>query len=177
METKQETVPIWDPFVRVFHWSIALAYLGAWVSAEEWSVPHEQLGYFILVLIGLRLVWGVIGTRHARFSDFVQTPRRTLAYLRSLKARRPLHYLGHNPAGGWMVILLLASLAGAATSGLLIGGGAGEWSEELHEGLAGLSLALIAMHLAGVLVASLLHRENLVKAMLNGNKLRRNTDV
>jgi len=176
MPKKQQNIPIWDPFIRSFHWSIALAYLGAWASAEEWPQLHAQLGYFILVLLGLRLVWGLIGTRHAQFRDFVHAPRSTLSYLRSIKSGRPQHYLGHNPAGGWMVIAMLACLAGTAASGVLIAGGAEAW-EDLHEALAGLSLLLIAMHLAGVLVASLLHRENLVKAMLTGNKMRRDADV
>ena len=176
MPKKQEHIQIWDAFVRIFHWSIVLAYVGAWASAEEWPTLHEQLGYFILVLLGLRLVWGLIGTRQARFCEFVRSPRNTLSYLRSLKSGRPQHYLGHNPAGGWMVIAMLICLAGTAASGILIAGGAEAW-EDLHEGLAGLSLLLIAMHLAGVLLASLLHRENLVKAMLTGNKMRRNADV
>jgi cytochrome b len=176
MQIKRETVPVWDPFIRIFHWSLALAYLGAWASAEAWPQLHEQLGYFIVVLIGLRLVWGVLGTRHARFSDFVRDPRNTLTYLRSLRTGQPQHYLGHNPAGGWMVIALLASLTGAAASGILMRGGAEAW-EDLHEVLAGLSLLLIAIHVAGVFVASTIHRENLVKAMLTGNKIGRGADV
>lgn len=176
MPKKQENVPIWDPFIRIFHWSIVLAYVGAWASAEEGPQLHDQLGYFILVLLGLRLAWGLIGTRHAKFSEFVRTPQNTLSYLRSIRSGRPQHYLGHNPAGGWMVIAMLLCLAGTAASGILIAGGAETW-EDLHEALAGLSLLLIAMHLAGVLVASVLHRENLLKAMLTGNKIRRNADV
>ena len=167
---------MWDPFVRVFHWSLVLAYLGAWASAEEWAGLHDQLGYFILVLVGLRLIWGLVGTRYARFSSFLRTPSTAMAYLRSLAAGRPTHYVGHNPIGGWMVIALMASLTATGVTGVMMGAEDGLW-EELHEIAANLSLLLVAVHVGGVLVASLLHEENLVRAMLTGNKLRRNPDV
>ena len=157
-------VAVWDPFVRTFHWSLLLAYAGAWLTAEEWAQAHEGLGWFVVALLGLRLVWGLIGTRHARFSDFVRGPRSTLAYLRTLAGGRPADYLGHNPAGGWMVILLIGSLAATAASGILMAeSGHGLW-EELHEGLATLSLLLVGVHLAGVIVASL----NIKTALLFG---------
>jgi cytochrome b len=176
MQTAPNRIAVWDPFVRAFHWSLALTYLGTWLTAEEWAGLHEQLGYFVLGLIGLRVVWGLIGTRHARFGDFVRGPAATLAYLRSLLGGRPQHYLGHNPAGGWMVILLMLSLVATAASGILVGGEEGLW-EELHEGLANLSLLLVAVHITGVVAASLLHGENLVRAMLTGHKTRSNADV
>lgn len=177
MQTAQHRIVVWDPFVRAFHWSLVVAYLGAWLTAEELAGLHEQLGYFVLALIGLRLIWGLIGTRHARFSDFVRGPAATLSYLRSLAGGRPRHYLGHNPAGGWMVVLLLLTLVATAASGILVGGGEEELWEELHEGLANLSLLLVAVHITGVVAASLLHGENLVRAMLTGHKMRSNADV
>jgi len=177
MQQQRETVRVWDPFVRVFHWSLVLSYAVAWASGDEWVVLHERVGYFMLALIGLRVVWGLIGSRHARFSDFLAGPSRTAAYLRSLRVGRPAHYDGHNPAGGWMVIALLLGLLAAAGSGLMIGGGEDELWEEIHEGLAYLTLLLVVVHVSGVLVASLLHRENLVLAMLTGNKLRRDGHV
>ena len=130
---------------------------------------HEQAGYFLLGLIGLRVFWGFIGTRHARFGDFVRGRGETLAYLRGLGTGRPAHYLGHNPAGGWMVVMLLSALFGAAVSGMLMQGDEGLW-EEIHEGLAGLTLLMVAVHVGGVVVSSLLHRENLVRAMITGRK-------
>ena len=176
MDIQSQKVPVWDPFVRVFHWSLVLAYLGTWASAEEWAGLHNQLGYFILVLVGLRLLWGLVGTRYARFSSFLRAPRTAMAYLRSLAAGRPTHYVGHNPIGGWMVIALMASLTATVVTGVTIGVEDGLW-EELHEIAANLSLLLVAVHVGGVLVASLLHEENLIRAMLTGNKLRRNPDV
>jgi cytochrome b len=177
MQTRRQRIEVWDPFVRAFHWSLAAGYLAAWLTAEELPALHERLGYFVLMLIGLRLVWGIVGTRHARFADFVRGPGSALAYLRSLAAGRPQHYIGHNPAGGWMVILMLSTLAATAASGILMAGGDGEAWEELHEALANLSLLLVAVHVSGVVAASLLHRENLVGAMLTGRKWRGNANV
>lgn len=173
MRNSTDRIAVWDPFVRTFHWTLVASYAGAWATAENWDGLHEQLGYFVLAMIGLRLVWGLVGTRHARFTDFLRTPRTTAAYLRSLAWGRPEHYTGHNPAGGWMVILLLASLVAAAGSGILIANG-GEYWEELHEAAAGFSVFLIVVHVSGVIVSSLAHRENLVAAMLSGYKQRRN---
>ncbi len=177
MQIAHERIRVWDPFVRVFHWSLVFSYAVAWASGEESAWLHEQAGYFILALIGLRVTWGLIGSEHARFSDFLFGPGRTLDYLRSLRSGRPERYLGHNPAGGWMVVALLLSLVAASVSGLMIGGGEDELWEEVHEGLANLSLLLVVVHVSGVAVASLLHRENLVKAMITGFKVRRNADV
>jgi cytochrome b len=162
--------------VRVFHWSLVLSYLLAWATAEEWGLLHERIGWFVLVLLGLRLVWGLIGSRHARFDDFVRGPGKVRAYLGSLLRGDPEHHAGHNPAGGWMVLVLILVLAGTALSGVLITRG-GEVFEDLHEGLANLSLVLVAVHVMGVLVSSFMHRENLVKAMLTGYKPGRNFDV
>ena len=163
---------VWDPFVRVFHWSLVGSYLLAWATAEEWDLLHERLGWFLLALLGLRLAWGLIGTRHARFGDFVRGPGEVRAYLGSLLRGDPEHHVGHNPAGGWMVLALIVTLAATALSGVLITQGGEPW-EDLHEGLADLSLALVAVHVLGVLVSSFMHRENLVKAMLTGDKLGR----
>jgi cytochrome b len=177
MQLERDRIRVWDPFVRVFHWSLVLSYALAWASAEESAVLHERAGYFVLALIGLRLVWGLVGARHARFSDFLVGPRRTLAYLRSLRSGHPLYYLGHNPVGGWMVVALLVSLVAASVSGVMMGGGENGVWEEIHEGFANLSLLLVIVHVSGVAVASLLHHENLVKAMVTGFKIRRNADV
>jgi cytochrome b len=177
MQLERNKVLVWDPFVRMFHWSLVLAYLVVWLSAEEWDWLHEQAGYFILVLIGLRVLWGLIGSRHARFRDFLYSPGLTLAYLKELRSRRPQHYLGHNPAGGWMVVILLLALLATGGSGVLIGAGEHEFWEDLHEGLANVTLLLVFVHLAGVLFSSLLHNENLIRAMWTGTKLRRDADV
>jgi len=177
MQHEQGRVLVWDPFVRMFHWSMVLAYVVVWLSAEEWAWLHDQTGYFILVLIGLRVLWGLIGTRHARFGNFLYSPGRTLAYLKKLRSGRPQRYLGHNPAGAWMVVVLLLVLSVTGASGLLIGAGGHEFWEDLHEGLANVSLLVVCFHLAGVLISSLLHSENLVRAMCTGVKVRRDADV
>lgn len=183
MQSSDKTVMVWDPFIRVFHWSLVTAYLVAWVSAEEQAVVHENAGYFMLVLIGMRLLWGLIGTRHAQFADFLTGPRRAVDYVKSLLKGRPQRYLGHNPAGAWMIVALLASLLFTVVSGLMMQGGVSGFAagseawEELHEGAANLSLFLVVIHVAGVAVSSLLHNENLVRAMLSGRKPREGSDV
>ncbi len=177
MAIEQNTIRVWDPFVRAFHWSLVLAYAIAWASAENWDWLHEQSGYFVMTLVVLRLIWGVIGSRHARFTDFIRSPGETLAYLRSLRAGRPRHYLGHNPAGGWMIVALILALLATGATGILMDGGASELWEELHEAAANLSILLVVVHVAGVLIASLMHEENLVRAMLTGNKKREHSDV
>jgi len=177
MQIERNRVFVWDAFVRVFHWSLVLGYVIAWASADEWDWLHEQTGYFILVLVGLRMIWGLIGQRHARFSNFLYSPRRTLNYLSDLKSGSPRHYLGHNPAGGWMVIALLLGLSATGASGMLIGPGDHDFWEDLHEGFANLTLILVFVHLGGVLFSSLLHNENLIRAMWTGTKARRDADV
>lgn len=165
---------VWDVPTRVFHWLLAGSFVGAFLTAEsEWlRDTHVILGYTVLGLIGFRLVWGIVGTRYARFSSFAFGPGRVAAYLRSLFTRSPEHYVGHNPAGSWAIyaLLLLGLLAGAsgyATYDKI----EGEWFEELHEGVANAMLALVVAHIAGVAASSLLHRENLARSMINGYKM------
>jgi len=164
---------VWDAPVRVFHWLTVLSFAGAWLTAdsERWRLLHVTLGYTLGGLIGFRLVWGVYGTTHARFASFVRRPAAVLGYVRSLLQGRPEHYLGHNPAGALAIVLLLAAglalvLSGYAAYNEL----AGEWVASLHHQIANGMLALVLVHLAGVVSASLQHRENLVRAMLTGYK-------
>lgn len=167
------TVKVWDILVRIFHWSFAACFAGAWLTAESerWRDVHVTLGYAMLGLVAFRLLWGLVGPRHARFSSFVRGPAAVARYLRSLVAGRPEHHLGHNPAGAVAIVLLLAAALAAIASGWAVyNDWGGEWLEETHEFLAGAMLALVGVHLAGVAVASWLHRENLVRAMLTGRK-------
>jgi cytochrome b len=164
---------VWDLPTRLFHWLLAASFIGAFLTAESeyWRDIHVALGYTVVGLIGFRLLWGVIGSRYARFSSFAFGPSKVLAYLKSLLSASPRHYVGHNPAGSWVIygLLVLGLVAGAsgyATYNEL----GGEWLEELHEGAANAMLALVGVHVAGVLVSSLLHRENLVRSMINGYK-------
>lgn len=164
---------VWDLPIRMFHWLLALSFAGAFITgdSERWRDLHVMLGYTVAGLIAFRLVWGLVGTRYARFSAFAFGPRRVLAYLRSLARREPEHYLGHNPAGSWAIFAMLAlGLLTALTGYAVYQEIGGEWVEELHEAFANAMLALVIVHVAAVLLSSLLHRENLVGAMLSGYK-------
>jgi len=132
---------------------------------------HVTLGYTVLGLVAFRLVWGLIGTRYARFGSFAYGPRSVLTYLKSPFSRSPQHHLGHNPAGSWAIytLLVLSLLAGASGYATYNDIG-GHWMEEGHEALANTLLGVVFVHIAGVLVSSLVHRENLVRSMLTGYK-------
>ena len=124
-------------------------------------------------LIALRLLWGVVGTRYARFSQFVRSPLAVAAYVRDIVTGREARYLGHNPAGGLMILALIATMATVSVTGWMQTTDAYwgvEWVEELHEAVASLMLGLVGLHVLGVMVASLRHRENLIRAMLTGRK-------
>lgn len=165
-------VRVWDPLLRVFHWTLAACVAIALVL-EAGTDLHEAVGYVVLGLLAFRLLWGFVGPRRARFADFVRGPGAIAAYLRDLAGGRPQRHLGHNPAGGAMVVVLLATLAVVAGSGAIMDtdrfwGVA--WIEELHETAASLLYALVPLHVLGVVVSSLLHQENLVRAMIHGYK-------
>ena len=166
-------VLVWDRFVRLFHWSLLLLIAGCWVTSDSGKALHEAMGYAIGALIAMRLVWGLIGPRHARFADFVRGPRVVLAYLKALLRGQERRHLGHNPAGGAMIVALLAAVAATALTGWLqttdLFWGS-DMMEELHEIAANLILALAAFHVGGVLYESWRHRENLITAMIDGKK-------
>ena len=165
-------VKVWDPVVRIFHWSLAAAVMLALISDEDRGL-HEAAGYVALALILIRLIWGFIGPRPARFSSFVQSPSAILAYLRDVARFRARRYLGHNPAGGAMIFLLMATVVTAGISGWLSQTDrffAVAWVEDLHSASANLLIALIIFHVIGVVLSSLMHGENLVRAMVTGRK-------
>lgn len=170
---KTERILVWDLPTRLFHWLLAASFAGAWLTAdsERWIDVHVTLGYTFAGLIAFRLVWGFVGSRYARFSSFVAGPGAVKRYLGSILALRPEHHVGHNPAGGWAVLALLGLGAITALTGYATYNDAGgHWLEELHEGAAGAMLALVVVHIGAVLASSLIHRENLVRAMVNGLK-------
>jgi cytochrome b len=168
----EATVPVWDPLVRLFHWSLVLAFAVAWITGDELERLHQWAGYAIMGMLVVRIAWGFVGTLHARFSDFIYRPATVLRNLGDTLLLRAKRYLGHSPAGGAMVLALMMMLAITAGSGiaLTVNGVGGEWLEELHEAAANLTLILVGLHLAGVFVASIEHRENLVKSMITGRK-------
>jgi cytochrome b len=167
------TILVWDAPVRVFHWLLVLCFAGAMLTAESehWRAAHVALGYSVGGLLAFRLLWGLVGPRHARFAAFVRGPRAVAVYLGSLLQRRPEHYTGHNPAGALAIVALLVLAAVAVLTGWAryeeLGG---EWLAEVHEGAANMLFGVAGVHLAGVLVGSWLHRENLVRAMFTGRK-------
>jgi len=185
--TETSQIRVWDPLVRFFHWSLVTAFFIAYFTEEDLLTVHSWAGYLIITLLIIRLVWGFIGTQHARFSDFVYSPGNVIQFLKDTLRLRAKRYLGHNPAGGAMVILLLFSLLMTTTCGILLlgaeeqagpvahwftqsGGFWGDALEELHEFFANFTLLLVFIHIIGVLVESLIHKENLVSAMLTGFK-------
>lgn len=166
-------VKVWDPFVRIFHWSLVVLFVIAFLTGDEVEWLHLTAGYSIAALVGLRVIWGFVGPRHARFSDFVRGPGAVLSYLKQSTTLKAPRYLGHNPAGGAMVIALLAMLAGLSVTGFLMTTDA-YWGskalEEIHEALANVTLVLVGLHIFGVIFASLEHGENLVRSMITGRK-------
>ena len=197
---------VWDPLVRVFHWGLVAAFATAWLTADELQPVHEFAGYTVAALVAARLVWGLVGSRYARFAQFLKGPRETLAYLGDMARGRERRYLGHNPAGAAMIVALLVTLSGTAFTGWLMEdearlamlpslpvlvapawadedgdddgaaeehGGRGEAEsplKEVHETLANLMLLLAALHVGGVVLASVRHHENLARAMVTGDK-------
>ena len=183
--TTSRDIPVWDPAVRLFHWSLAGAFLLAYITEDDWEMLHVNAGYLIGILIVLRLLWGFIGTSHARFTDFVRSPREVMAYLTDAIRFRAARYIGHNPAGGAMILALLTCLSLTVLTGIALYGTtdfagplAGVWRgeqaadilEEVHEIGANLTLLLVVLHLVGVLFSSLEHGENLIKSMVTGRK-------
>ena len=168
-----ETVKVWDPFVRLFHWSLLALVLAAFATGDEAEAAHIAIGYTIIVLVASRILWGFIGPKHARFSDFVATPSRVLQFLgENLRGTAP-RSLGHNPAGGFMILALLGLIGAISATGYLLTTD-GYWGshamKELHEAIAYALVPLAALHVGGVLWSSLAHRENLVLAMITGKK-------
>lgn len=167
------TVKVWDVFVRVFHWSLVLLFVLAYTTADKIEWIHKAAGYAIAILFALRLVWGFVGTHHARFRNFIRSPREALIYLGDVLRLRAPRYLGHNPAGGVMIVALLLAISGTCLCGFMMTTDAYwgvEWLQAVHEILANSSVFLIALHLVGVLTASFEHKENLVKSMISGRK-------
>ena len=181
-------IKVWDPLVRFFHWGLVLAFIITQVTEDDFMGLHSWAGYFILTLLAIRIIWGFVGTRYARFSDFVYSRQTIIQFLKDTFALRARRYIGHNPAGGAMVLLLMISLLITGLTGVLVYGAAeqagplaswfiggsqfwGEIFEELHEFFANFSLLLVFIHVLGVIIESFIHRENLVTAMINGRKV------
>jgi cytochrome b len=166
-----KSILVWDIPTRLFHWLFALSFAVAYVTAEAdgWAGVHVFSGLLMLGLIALRVIWGVLGSRYARFSSFLFSPVAAFKYLLDTLRGKAERHVGHNPAGSWAIYLLLLLGVGTSVSGLslLV---VGEQFEDVHEALANGALAIVVVHVIGVIAASFLHRENLPRAMVTGYK-------
>ncbi len=172
-EKPPASVKVWDLFVRGFHWSLVGLFTVAFLTGDAIEWLHVRAGYAIAALVAMRIVWGVMGPKTARFSSFVKGPRAIVAFLKQSMHLEAPRSLGHNPAGGAMIVVLLVLLGALCATGFMMTTDA-YWDskrlEEIHEALAYVTLALVGLHVAGVLLASVEHGENLVKAMITGRK-------
>lgn len=208
-------IPVWDFFVRIAHWLLVIAFFVAYFTEDEFLPVHVWAGYAVGAIVLARVVWGFVGTRHARFTDFLYRPSTVLSYFANLLRGRGRRFIGHSPAGGAMVVLLLLGLASITWSGLMVyaydqqagplarfvappvaalpepafeqdgeelEGDADafeareEYWEEVHELFVNVTLLLVILHIGGVLLASFVHKENLVGAMVTGRKRRLEED-
>ena len=173
MNIEAKPIRVWDLPTRLFHWSLATSFVIAFVTAESEKLRdiHVVAGYTLAGLIAFRLLWGFVGGGYSRFAEFLPTPRTIVDYIKSLMDGRPQHYVGHNPAGAVAIFLLLGFGIAAAGSGWAVYEDmGGHFMEELHEGASNGMMAIVAIHIAGVIVSSWLHRENLILAMITGWK-------
>lgn len=205
MSNSKDTIKVWDPVVRIGHWTLVVAFFTAYFTEDDFLVQHVWAGYVVAAVVCIRVIWGFVGSGPARFGSFVRGPTAVFGYLRDLAARRDRRYTGHNPAGAAMIVMMLLALGGTVYSGLMVyaleenAGPFAAWVaaepttvrpddtriveredyderedfwEEAHEILANLSLLLVGLHVAGVLISSRFHNENLIKAMFTGTKNR-----
>jgi cytochrome b len=164
---------VWDPLVRIGHWLLVVTVVAAWFTRHSPGAWHEWLGYATLAVVVVRVTWGFSGPPHARFADFVRSPRTTLQYVAALFRRREIRHLGHNPLGGWMVVALLVAVAFVGFTGWLYTTDrfwGVEWVEDLHDVSADALVGLVLLHVCGVVFSSVRHRENLIASMLHGRK-------
>ncbi len=167
-------VLVWDAPVRVFHWLMVFSFAGAYLTAESerWRLLHVTLGYTMAGLVAFRIVWGLVGTRHARFSEFVRGPAAVARYVGSMLRGEPKRHTGHNPLGALAIVALLGlTLAIAASGWAVFNDAGGEWLEGAHEFASNAMLAVVGIHIAGVLLASTFGHENLIGAMFTGRKI------
>ncbi|MBB4199283.1 cytochrome B [Rhodoblastus sphagnicola] len=166
-------VRVWDPVVRLFHWSVVAGCVLNLAVFTDGKGAHRWIGYAVALALAIRIVWGFVGARYARFSEFVPRPSALAAYLKALARGRAPRFLGHNPAGAAMMLALMALLAGVSLTGwmLTLDAWFGDDNlEELHEALANVIVVFAGAHVAAALFESWRHGENLVRAMITGRK-------
>lgn len=175
-----QKVRVWDLPTRVGHWSLVVAFAVAWLSgdSETWRLVHVYAGFVMAGVLVFRILWGLAGTRYVRFSAFLFTPRQVLEYLAGLLRNRSTHWIGHNPAGSYAIYTLIALGFATALSGWAVYAEIGpDELEDIHETSADLMLGVVALHVAGAVASSLLHRENLIRSMVTGYKLGKPEDA
>lgn len=167
-------VLVWDIPTRIGHWLLAIAFILSFLTGdgEEQRLLHVAAGYAVGGILVFRILWGMAGTRYARFASFLFSPRDVVAYLGGLLKGKPNHWLGHNPAGSYAIYILISlGLATVASGFAVYAEIGGEWVEEAHDALSHIMLGMVVFHVLGVVVSSWAHRENLVRSMLDGHKL------
>lgn len=179
----EDSINVWDLPLRIFHWLLVAAFFVAYFTEEDWLSLHVWAGYLLGGLLVFRIVWGFVGNEYARFANFLCSPLQSIAYIQDLMQRKAKRYLGHNPAGAAMIVLLLVSLMMTVGSGLavygadqnagplaFIGNSHEHFWEEVHEFFANFTVVLVMVHIIGVIIESVIHRENLARAMVHGRK-------
>jgi cytochrome b len=169
----KQAIMVWDMPVRVFHWLLVICFAGAWLSSESerLAMIHYAFGYTACLLVLIRLIWGVIGTRYARFNQFLKSPKAVLEHFMAMLRGHPHHDVGHNPAGGLvMFALMLLILLIGLTGYLSVKEFLGDFASEAHEAVASLVLGLVIIHVIAAIGMSLLERQNLVRSMVTGKK-------
>jgi cytochrome b len=170
----KQSVLVWDLPVRVFHWLLVLSFAGAWMTAESEAqqMIHYAFGYTACALVLCRILWGLIGTRYARFTQFIKGPSKTTHHIKSLLNRQQDHQLGHNPAGALaMVLLMVLILVLGITGYWIVKDLLSERVGEVHEIIASMAMAVVTVHIAAAILMSFLQNENLIKSMVTGKKM------
>jgi cytochrome b len=169
----KQAIMVWDMPVRVFHWLLVICFAGAWLTSESERLQmiHYAFGYTACLLVLIRLVWGVIGTRYARFTQFLKGPKAVLGHFMAMLRGHPHHDVGHNPAGGLVMVALMLLILVIGFSGYLsVKELLGDFAGEIHESVASLALAVVILHILAAIMMSLMERQNLVKSMVDGKK-------
>lgn len=172
MSAKQPVL-IWDLPTRVFHWLLVFFFVGAVLTeeSEKWRLFHVTFGYSMFGLVIFRLIWGFIGTRYSRFTEFVRPPQEVIDYSLKTISGKGRRYIGHNPLGALAILTILFLILLITVTGYVIFNDlSGEWVSEMHEFFGNFLLVIVGIHIGGVLLSSLRHRENLIKAMISGMK-------
>ena len=170
---QKQSVLVWDMPIRIFHWLLAISFAGAWLTSESEAqqMIHYAFGYSACMLVLFRIIWGIVGTRYARFSQFIKGPAETIHHIKSLMTGSEHSGLGHNPAGALvmislMILILLIGLTGYWSIKEFLG----DVMSEAHETIANITLAVVVIHVAAAIIMSFLQKENLVKSMVSGKK-------